>query len=163
MKKVYQRITNSPSHGDCMQAAFASLFEDRYEDVPAFIEIENMAKAFDDYIESKGYILEKVLHNKTWEILYDPTYECTHNIDYNPKEDINPSDLSEGVNGYFYCIVLSPGHFFWDKMETHAVICDRNLNIVHDPNKEYKDIKQYPLTSILGCNGIIAIYDIRKK
>lgn len=164
MKKIYQRIIDA-KHGDCMQAAIASLFDDEYENVPAFIEYEIsiMERMFDQYIESKGYVVNGMLHNKMWNTLLHPTDECWKKPRFLEKGLLKPENLSTGVDGYFYCSVLSPKYFSWGHMGTHAVICDSNLNIVHDPNKEYEGLKSYPLASVIGCNGIIGLYDIVKK
>lgn len=163
MKKVYQRIVD-PGHGDCMQAAIASLFDDEYENVPPFIELgDNMGKAFDEYLESKGYVCDNDLHNIKWGILLHPTDECKEESKYYEPCILKPENMGCGVNGYFYCSVLSPKYFSWEHMGTHAVICDKDFNIVNDPNPEYKGIKSYPLASIIGFNGIIGVYNIRKK
>lgn len=162
MKKIYQRIIDG-DHGDCMQAAIASLFDDEYENVPEFIKCKNMGKLFDEYLESKGYKVESVLHNLLWNKLMHPTSECSIENKYYEPCILKPENLTDGVNGYFYCSVLSPKYFSWQNMGTHAVICDSNLNIIHDPNKEYERIRAYPLTSIIGFSGIIGLYNIVKK
>ena len=41
------------------------------------------------------------------------------------------------------------------------MLVDKNLNIVHDPNPEYQDVK-YPLTDEIGNNGILEIWVIEK-
>lgn len=162
MRKVYQKIID-PKHGDCMQAAIASLFDDEYENVPAFIDHKNMGILFDEYLESKGYKVESVLHNRGWNMLMHPTADCFSEKNYYEPHILKPENLTDGVNGYFYCSVLSPKYFSWQHMGTHAVICDSKLNIVHDPNKDYGSIKSYPLDSVIGCRGIIGLYNIVKK
>lgn len=162
MKKIYQRFIDA-DRGDCMQAAIASLFGDDYENVPAFIEHANMGVLFDEYLESKGYKVESVLHNKSWNMLMNPTKDCFSNPRFYEPHILKPENLTEGVDGYFYCSVLSPKYFSWQQIGTHAVICDSNLNIVHDPNEEYNGILSYPLASVIGCNGIIGLYNIVKK
>lgn len=165
MKKVYQRRID-PGHGDCMQAAIASLLDDEYENVPPFIEYENWFELFVQYVESKGYEYEGMFHNKIWGILQHPTDECFDELKFHEWYLLNAKNLKkhQGVNGLFYCTVLSPKYFNWNNMnQTHAVICDSNLNIVHDPNKEYVSIKSYPLSSVIGCNGIINVCNFRLK
>ena len=165
MRRIYQRRVD-PGHGDCMQAAIASLFDDEYENVPAFIEHENWFELFIQYAESKGYEYEGMFHNKIWGTLLNPTFECFETPTFAEWSILTYENLKkhEGVNGLFYCSVLSPKYFSWDKIhETHAVICDSNLNIVHDPNKEYGSIKAYPLSSVIGCNGIINVCNFIKK
>lgn len=165
MKKVYQRIVDR-GHGDCMQAAVASLFDDEYENVPAFIEYgAQWFKPFYKYAQSKGYEYMGMLHNKNWNVLNTPTDECWNDLSFNESLVLTVDNIQKetGVNGLFLCSVLSPKFFSWNDIATHAVICDSNLNIIHDPQIEYKDIKAYPLTSILGYNGIINVYLFDKK
>jgi len=165
MKKVYQRIID-PGKGDCMQAAMASLFDDEYENVPSFIEYDNFYELWNQYLESKGYIGKGIFHNKNWNILLNPTYECWNEHRFYQKALINHANIEkvEGVNSLFYCTVLSPKYFKWDNIsfQCHAVLCDKNFNIVHDPNKEYEGIKSYPLSSILDYSGIISIHNFVK-
>ena len=113
MKKVFQsRIEKK--HGTCMQAAIASLFEMFIEDVPNFIEMGdewfyNLRKFYKD----RGY-----------------SHCC-----YNPHNNIELTkqvlEHDKGINGYWYASVESVnlGKDVW-----HAVIIDKNLNVVHDPN-----------------------------
>jgi hypothetical protein len=68
-----------------------------------------------------------------------------------------------GINGYFYASVLSVKYFTWEKQITHAVIIDRDFNIVHDPGPHNQDILAYPLSNILGFNGVINVYLIEPK
>jgi len=163
MKRVYQRIVDK-GHGDCMQASVASLFEDEYENVPNFIEHENWFDLFETYIKSKGYEFDGMLHNMAWNILSNPTRECFEYIEFVDSQIISKLniDAEPGVEGLFLCSVLSPKYFTWEHMGTHMVICDREFNIVHDPNKEYRDIEAYPLSSILGYHGIINITTFKK-
>lgn len=162
MKKIYQRVMD-PKRGDCMQAAIASLFDDEYENVPSFIEHDNMGVLFDKYLESKGCKIEGVLHNKTWNAILHPTSDCWKELRSYEPQILKQENLGEGLNGYFYCSVLSPKYFSWQYMGTHAVICDSNFNIVHDPNRDYEDLKSYPLARIIGYSGIIGLYKIVKK
>ena len=70
----------------------------------------------------------------------------------------------EGVNGYFFATVLSPNYFtLTNYLAAHAVVIDRDYNIVHDPNPSYKNIKGYPLRKLLGYNGIIDVFLINPK
>lgn len=163
MKKVYQRIID-PGHGDCMQAAIATLFNDEYKNVPPFIELgRSMSKAFDEYIDSKGYYLQKELTNDKFQLLIRPTERCFKEFEFDEKYMFNESNLNDGVDGYYYAIVLSPKYFSWKTLAAHAVICDNKLNIVHDPNVAYENILAYPLSSLIGCNGIIGLYCFAKK
>jgi hypothetical protein len=71
----------------------------------------------------------------------------------------------EGVNGYFYAIVLSPKYYKEGEipLPTHAVVIDKHCNIVHDPNLNYKNLDKYPLSDEIGYNGIIDVFMINKK
>lgn len=113
MKKVYQsRIERK--HGTCMQAAIASLFEMFIEDVPNFIELG------DDWFWS----MRKFYKERGYEM-------CT----FNPQKDIELTkqvlEFDGGINGYWYASVPSIN---LGKGVTHAVIVDKDLNVVHDPN-----------------------------
>lgn len=110
MKKVYQTIID-PNHGNCMQAVVASLFEMELDEVPNFIEFEDrwyleMIKFYEERGYELGTISGSTEHMKI------------------------AAEFDGGVNGYFDATVeskLFPGR-------THAVVVDKNLNIVHDPN-----------------------------
>lgn len=120
---------------------------------------------FCDYVESKGYEYDGMLHNKTWGTLMNPTFECLEVPKFDKWSLLTDENLKnyQGVDGLFYASVLSPKYFNWSDMDTHAVICDTYLNIVHDPNKDYENIRAYPLSSVIGCNGIINVSIFKKK
>ena len=165
MKKVYQTIVDK-GHGNCMQAAIASLFEKELEEVPNFIEHDGYFKPLYEFITKLGYSYHGMLHNKWYSTLCTPTHECFNELKWHRRSIMTPKKLykEEGVDGLFYAGVLSPKYFSWSGHTTHAVIIDKNYNIVHDPNKEYqKGFRQYPLTSILGYNGIIDVLLINPK
>ena len=113
MKKVYQsRIERK--HGTCMQAAIASLFEMFIEDVPNFIELgEEWFYTMRNFYKERGYSL------------------CC----FNPKERMELTkqvlEIDGGINGYWYASVASIN---LGPDVTHAVIIDKNMNVVHDPN-----------------------------
>ena len=114
MKKVYQsRIEKK--HGTCMQAAIASLFEMFIEDVPNFIELdENSFHVMSEFYKERGYSL---------------------NCCFNPREDIPRTkqvlEVDGGIDGYWYATVVSIN---LGPEITHAVIIDKNMSVVHDPN-----------------------------
>lgn len=163
MKKVYQTIVD-PGHGNCMQAAFASLFDDELENVPNFVEIERWHLAMKDYALSKGYSYERILLNKKWTMLIDPSTGVFKETKWLKSSLLTKSNLKkyEGVNGLFFASVCSPKFFTWQTLTEHAVIIDKNFNIVHDPNKAYENILSYPLSSVIGYNGIIDVYVFNK-
>lgn len=130
MKKVYQTIIDE-GHGNCMQAAIASLFELNLEDVPHFLEAgDNWWKDFD-----------RIFKEQTGN---DPTY-INRRQDEKIDGVLNAARLDGGINGYFYASVKS--RTFPDV--NHAVIVDTNLNVVHDPNPNGKALSLTP-DDILG-------------
>lgn len=144
MKKVYQTIVD-PNHGNCMQAAFASLFDKDLEEVPNFIELDDTwFNTMCEFIESQGYSVEGTVYNNA-EV-------------YDLKEIVNEYT---GVNGLFYAGVHSPKYHA--QGGTHAVLVDKEMNIVFDPNPEYANIEAYPYAEEIGYNGIIDVLLINKK
>lgn len=165
MNKIYQKHVCSEK-GDCMQAVIATLFNDKYENVPSFIEHNDWFELFIKYVDSKGYKFDGMLHNIKWGTLQSPTFECFNELAFADWGILSKDNVAEldGVDGLFFCSVLSPKYFSWeDKDNAHAVICDKDLNIIHDPNMDYKNILSYPLSSIIGNNGIISLCKISKK
>ena len=113
MKKVFQSRIDK-NHGTCMQAVIASLFEMFIDDVPNFIELgDEWWSEMDYFYKERGYILS-----------------C-----FNPNERIELTkqvlEHDGGINGYWYASVesINLGKDVW-----HAVIIDKDLNVVHDPN-----------------------------
>lgn len=180
MIKRFQTITDK-DHGNCMQAAIASLFEEELDKVPNFREFESWFPPMRNFIDSRGYEYQGTRHNKIFSRLLAPTDGCFKEIKWHIPSTIFEDCLAknEGTQGYiskrglhhkdgkgqsyFYASVLSPYFFNWKTLSMHAVIIDKNLNIVHDPNPEYADIKQYPLAEVLGHNGIIDIMLLNPK
>ena len=165
MNRVYQTIID-PQHGNCMQAAFASLFNDKLENVPNFIESNNWFEDMKAYAESKGYSYNGMLHNKKWiSLCQAKTTDVFEKSGWYKPGLISKSNIKKnsGVDGFFYAGVCSPAFFGWDTFASHAVIIDSDFNIVHDPNPNNKEIYKYPLANIIGFNGIIDIYLFNKK
>lgn len=71
MIKVYQTIIDK-GHGNCVQAAIASLFELRLEKVPHFLEYgEKWFEIFYNFVRKQGYDIEFLRNNiKFYEIKY---------------------------------------------------------------------------------------------
>jgi len=113
VKKVYQsKVSNV--HGDCARAVVASLFELRLREVPKFFPDDQQAYKLLKYFQSRGYnpsVFGRKLPGDK-----GPTLKEVAKFD-------------GGVNGYFYGSVSSQTY---DCM--HAVVLDKNLNVVHDPN-----------------------------
>ncbi len=68
----------------------------------------------------------------------------------------------EGVDGYFYASVYSPKYYNPNDNPpvTHAVIIDKNLNIIHDVNPENSNVITYPEADKLKYNGILDVFMI---
>ncbi len=150
MIKVFQKIICNVN-GDCMRAAIASLFEMKYEDVPNFSEEEKRTESLWNLIHKKGFKRNGMLHNHI-------------NKNKIVKEFfIGELHKHSGINSYFYASVYSPKYFDKEEFEkygtasTHAVIIDKDYNIVHDPNPANKIGIVYPMSEELGYNGIINI------
>lgn len=155
MTKVYQRNISNID-GDCMQAAIASLFDIRYEDTPAFIKYpDGYAHPLFKLIKDLGYDWNGYLHNAPDKENLRPEYSLAALHEY------------RGVNGIFYATVISPKYFDPTKdykgQVTHAVLIDKNYNIIHDPNPENQALKEYPMAKELGYNGILHIILIDPK
>ena len=166
MKKVYQTIIDE-NKGNCMQAAIASLFDLELNDVPNFIGFESWFSPMYKLIQEQGYDYHGMLWNKYYNKLWHTKKDCWEKPKYHRGHIVTPKRLyrEEGVNGLFYAGVLSPKYFSWGarKDTTHAVIIDKDYNIVFDPNKEYKKLYQYPLADLLKYNGIIDVMIINPK
>ena len=144
MKKVFQQNTTA-GHGDCMRAVVASLFEDDIKNVPNFIEIKDWWQEFLNYISNKGYLFKGLRYNL---IKFNTT-----------PEDLSLETIksSEGINGFFFATVFSPKYNQEGEFNgvLHAVVIDKDFNIVHDPNPNYKDLKEYPKHD--QYNGILYV------
>ena len=116
MIKVYQtRISNTD--GNCAQATIASLLNLKLKDVPDFVRnhhIKPMNTEIIKFLKSKGFNTQ---YSKPPKVIRD-----------------------KGINGYFYAIVRSQTF----NNTQHAVVIDKNLNIVHDPNPNGKCLKLKP-------------------
>ena len=159
MIPVFQTISDS-ENGNCLQAVIASLFDMPLDEVPHFISFKDKwFSEFRKFITSKNYKYNNGLVNKKYTILSFPTDDCFKKSKWHRSCLITPKCLYKhaGINGYFWASVLSPKYFKWDSRTTHAVIIDRDLNIVHDPYQGYSKILQYPLADIIEYNGIIDI------
>lgn len=114
MKRVFQSRIDK-KHGTCMQASIASLFEMFIEDVPNFIELEDeWYNTLVRFYKDRGY---------------------GHICSFNPRGEMELTkqvlEHDGGVNGYWNASVESIN---LGSEITHAVIVDKNLNVVHDPN-----------------------------
>ena len=146
MKKVFQRIVDE-GKGDCMKCAIATLLGLDYEEVPHFLEFENPNSEMADFMMEHGYEYDGVLYN----------YPGSEYSDIHKLKDY------DGINGLFYASVFSPKYF---KEENgidgyqigHAVLINKNFEIVFDPNEKYQDLEKYPACDELGYNGVKNVY-----
>ena len=65
MNRVYQTIIDQ-NKGNCMQAAIASLFEKKIEEVPNFIEFKNWFTPMYKFLIKKGYDYDGMIHNRNY-------------------------------------------------------------------------------------------------
>jgi hypothetical protein len=166
MKKVYQTIVNK-GYGNCMQAAIASLMNKDLDDVPNFISFNELwYEEMRNYLNTLGYDITGYLWNKNYNRLVNPTGYCFKEPKWHEPSMLTLKNIREngGVDGFFYATVLSPKYFNYTDgfHQRHAVICDLNCHIVHDPNPEYSELISYPLSNLLGHNGIVDILKINK-
>jgi len=149
--KIYQRQIHE-GKGDCMKCAIATLLGLKYEEVPHFLDFENPNTAMADFMEEKGFEYEGVLYNYP-----GSKYSTIHKL-----KDCN------GINGLFYASVFSPKYYSEENgikghQVGHAVLINKNFEIVFDPNEKYKDLEKYPAADELGFNGIKNIYLFKNK
>lgn len=146
MKKVFQRIVDE-GKGDCMKCAIATLLGLDYEEVPHFLEFENPNVEMINFIMSFGYEYECCLYNYP-------------NSEYSTIDKLKDFD---GINGLFYASVFSPKYYKEENginghQITHAVLVNKDFEIVFDPNPSYQDLKKYPASDELGYNGVKNVY-----
>ena len=96
-----------------MQAAIASLLEIEYDEVPDFIRMENPNGEVMQFLLDRGY---------------DPCYLINRDLPPSLKECLE----FDGAE-YFFASVKSQT-YKEDEEAFHAVIIDKHLNVVHDPN-----------------------------
>lgn len=165
MKRVYQRVID-PNNGDCMKCSVATLLQLNYEDVP---DLCNAAwhKTLKMFMREHGYDYDyDVIWNPNVGYLENPTAWCFMKDPERDPVDFFPNLKQEyGVNGLFLATVYSPKYTNPNEhpmSHLHAVLCDIDFNIIHDPQPEYKGILHYPYSQIIGYNGIRSIEIIRK-
>ena len=128
LNKVYQTRV-SKDNGNCAQAVIASLFNLNLNDVPDFVEnhhIKPMAAEIVKFHKERGFKAGYIYKNTNPNIITKTLLDITKN--------------DEGINGYFYAVVKSKT---FDN-GLHAVVVDKNLNIIHDPNPNGKCLKLKP-------------------
>lgn len=138
MKKVDQTKFEK-GEGNCMQAAIASLLELDLKDVPNFIK----------YHGKKNTSPE----DEMWKFMNKHGYDMNDidiKIGDKPVSALDVTEIDGGVNGFFYAVVPSQTH----PKTNHAVIIDKELNIVHDPNPSRLALK-------LKSDDIIHFYTVK--
>ena len=165
MKKILQRIVASDGSGDCVQASVASILNLEYEDVPDMCpNTKNQAGITMQFLREHGYSYEGILYNPNYHLFWhtDQFSFCagTHHI-ISEEFTLSTENLKKysGIDGLFLATVFSPKFTrpYQGLFGHHQVICDKNLNIVHDPGPDYQHIVQYPLSNMLGLNGICMV------
>lgn len=161
MKRVYQKVFEK-YRGDCMRATLASLLELELEEVPDFPKSPEWHSDLFKFLNEVGYQFDGTIYNSNNLILINPE---KYSNEFSKVNIFDSLKNEIGVNGYFLAAVYSPNNYNKDDKTpaTHAVIIDNELNIIHDPNPSYKDIKEYPETKTLGHNGIIYVLIINPK
>lgn len=147
-----------------MAAVYATLLNLQLEDVPNFV---TYGDAWFDHCNSflSG-------HNYEYsEYVINPNRPDVKH--FNPDTNMFPTSLDgfDSFDGYYDAVVISPGFFEPDKhdfmiedppMPLHAVVIDKDFNIVHDPNPGYEN-EPYPLADTLKFNGVIGVTIWSKK
>lgn len=155
MTPVYQTIYDN-KRGNCLAAITASLLNLRLNEVPSFIRYKDWLSRLEGFM---------ILNKRKWgKCIINGNRELT-DYDRQTYELFKDQLPDEGhFDGYYDATVFSPKYFneeLYFNLETyiptyHAVICDKQFNIVHDPNLKYNGIK-YPLADRIGYNGIVGV------
>lgn len=160
MRRVFQTIIDS-NKGNCMQATIASLLDLILDEVPHFITHKNWGEIYIDFLEKKGFEEVAILYNPNRGIFTHGAPNATL-----PEFQINRLKEYDGVNGLFYASIYSPKYYSNEVSEgqrkTHAVLIDKDYNVVHDPNPYNKGIA-YPEADVLKYNGVLQVWIIQKK
>jgi hypothetical protein len=162
MKKVYQEIIDK-DNGDCMRAVIATLLNKKLHDVPHFLGLgDKWFSELYELMKENGYKYSMIINRNHTTLCQDQKHFCFKQNKWHYPSIMTKNKLHnhKGINGLFFAGVLSPNYFNLTDgfMANHAVIIDQDYNIIHDPNPEYKGISQYPLSPLLGYNGIIHVY-----
>lgn len=156
MIPVHQTIFGN-TKGNCHAAVWASLLHLNISQVPNFVEFDDTHDTVCKFLQAYGYEYS--------------CYVINENRPDLPQETIGTyPQLRQGlpsfgsIDGFYEAVVYSPGffdpsRFLIDpefKPTCHAVIVDKDLNIVHDPHPGYKNAR-YPLADSIGYNGVIGV------
>jgi hypothetical protein len=163
MTPVYQTIFDN-KRGNCQAAVWASLLHLDLQHVPNFVEFDDDHDAVCKFLLDFGYQFECYIVNE-------------NRLDLSHEAKATYPFLKNGlpsfghIDGFYDAVVYSPRFFdeerFYNdpsyKTVCHAVVVDKDLNIVHDPNPNYSGIKKYPLADVIGYNGVIGVCLYSKK
>ena len=154
MKLIYQTEDKN-----CMQTTIASLLDLELSDVPDFSKMKNPNHEEMKFLIERGYSIDTIYNTNV------NKYEGDEKEYTNYLNDIKNLN---GVGGYFYGVVMSPKYYkpdlpiYNENQIHHAVIIDKNFNIVNPINKEYENTK-FPLCDEIGYNGLLYILVINKN
>jgi len=155
MKKVYQTIMD-PKKGNCMQAAYATLFNLELDQVPNFILYEDRwFGVLWEFLKTQGVLYSySVNNNRAFDVMGDSSGDTAKKKDRFPE-----IKKREGVNGLYAAVVFSPRYFDMNAkvLVSHQVLIDSDFNIVFDPNPQNKGIFKYPLADEMGYNGVKSV------
>lgn len=163
MKQVYQKIFGD--NGDCMKASLCSILELDYDSVCNFVEYEDWWQRMEAVLNVNGYVWGKRFHNRKQQDIYRPT-DC-----FQPFVTLDNASILESIskedtiNGLLFGSVLSPGYFNYHEYPhwgLHMVVIDINCKIVFDPNPNYKGIDHYPFSRLIGFNGVLEAWGVKK-
>ena len=145
MKPVFQTVVNQ-GNGNCMQAATASILDLELYQVPNFIEYLNSDKT------NPHFELMKFLNGLGYDYsIWTSSYRVEGGLELKQSTEFTKEVLRAdgGVNGYFYASVKS--QTFDDT--SHAVVIDKNMKIVHDPNPNQLSLKlnENDILDIVTC------------
>lgn len=163
MKKVYQKVIDA-GKGDCMRACICTLLGIDDSNIPNFIE-GDYQKLLSKTLKDNNCNDKGMLWNPNLSYFNNPTECCFSEIKQLDHLLLNCIREYEGINGLFVASVFSPKYFNYSDRgihQTHAVIIDKNFNIVHDPNPEYENILEYPLARLIKYSGVRNVYLIER-
>jgi hypothetical protein len=113
-----EQIETSPKTGDCMRAAIASVLEIDLQAVPHLTRTssERWWVVFYYFLVSYGYRYEGMF--------------CRPGFEKIEGEEL---PLDESIGG-FYLVSVRSRNYPREQNVNHMVVCDRKLNVVHDPH-----------------------------